>query len=140
MRVRVASWPLITTEESFKLPKLKPGHIADTYEATEGTITRLDPSKLIEKKQEVLANRLKKIDDPLLLRMQKKQEVRTVISKLFFDIDSWERLAQLQSSSLKSAPQGSFMLIARLPALSKHSLPPHRRCYRPLMIPIPNLY
>ena len=48
----------------FKLPKLNPGHIADT---------RLDGSKLLPKDQQVLANGIKKIEDPVQLVKQKKE-------------------------------------------------------------------
>lgn len=75
MRAKAAS--NATTEAPFKLPKLRPGHIADTYETTEGNITRLDQSKLIDKEQQALANRIKKIDDPLQIQ-KKKKEVRTL--------------------------------------------------------------
>jgi hypothetical protein len=67
--------PASRTEAPFKLPKLKPGHIADTYEKTDGNITRLDHSKLVDKKQQAQANGIKKIEDPLAMKKQ-KLEVR----------------------------------------------------------------
>ena len=84
MRAKAASQQPVTatTEAPFKLPKLKPGHIADTYEKTEGNITRLDQSQLVDKKQQALANSIKKIDDPLQIRKQKK-EVRTLTSMIW---------------------------------------------------------
>jgi hypothetical protein len=57
----------------FKLPKLNPGHIADTCSTTQGAITRLDGSKLLPKDQQVLANGIKKIEDPVQLVKQKKE-------------------------------------------------------------------
>ena len=65
----------VKAEAPFKLPKLQPGHIADTYEKTDGNITRLDHSKLVDKMQQVMANGIKKIEDPLAIKKQ-KQEVR----------------------------------------------------------------
>jgi hypothetical protein len=65
----------VKAEAPFKLPKLKPGHIADTYEKTDGNITRLDHSKLVDKKQQAMANGIKKIEDPLAIKKQ-KLEVR----------------------------------------------------------------
>lgn len=59
----------------FKLPKLTPAHIADTHETTDGNITRLDHSKLVDKNQKALANGIKKIEDPIQAKKQ-KQEVR----------------------------------------------------------------
>jgi hypothetical protein len=77
MRAKAAAQPVAATEAPFKLPKLKPGHIADTYEKTDGNITRLDHSKLVDKKQQTLANGIKKIEDPLQIKKQKK-EVRSL--------------------------------------------------------------
>lgn len=71
MRAKATSQP--TPDAPFKLPKLNPGHIADTYEKTEGNITRLDHSKLIDKKQQALANGIKKIEDPLQVKKQRKE-------------------------------------------------------------------
>ena len=79
MRAKAALQPSAAPEVPFKLPKLRPGHIADTYEKTEGNITRLDHSKLIDKKQLALANGIKKIDDPLTDKRQRK-EVRATSS------------------------------------------------------------
>jgi hypothetical protein len=74
-----AKQPVSRPDAPFKLPKLNPGHISDTYEKTEGNITRLDHSKLIDKKQQALANGIKKIEDPIALKRQRK-EVRSCIS------------------------------------------------------------
>lgn len=80
MRAKAAGKPTAAPEVPFKLPKLKPGHLADTYEKTDGSITRLDHSKLVDKKQQALANGIKKIDDPLAIKRQ-KMEVRTIFLK-----------------------------------------------------------
>ena len=76
MRAKAAQ-PAAQTDSAFRLPKLQPGRIADTYEKTDGNITRLDHSKLVDKKQQALANGIKKIDDPLQIKKQ-KQEVRSI--------------------------------------------------------------
>lgn len=73
MRLKAALQPVAAPEVPFKLPKLRPGHIADTYEKTEGNITRLDHSKLIDKKQLALANGIKKIDDPVADKRRRKE-------------------------------------------------------------------
>lgn len=75
MRAKAAQ-PAARTEAPFKLPKLASGRIADTYEKTQGNITRLDHSKLVDKNQAALANGIKKIEDPLQVKKQ-KQEVRS---------------------------------------------------------------
>lgn len=80
MRAQAAQ-PAVKTDAPFRLPKLQPGHIADTYEKTDGNITRLDHSKLIDKKQQALANGIKKIEDPLQIKRQ-KQEVRSILHLL----------------------------------------------------------
>ena len=55
----------------FKLPKLAAGPVADTYTKTQGNITRLDSSKLMNKRDQVLANGVRKIEDPVAVKQQK---------------------------------------------------------------------
>jgi hypothetical protein len=55
----------------FRLPKLNPGIIAETSLKTEGSITRVDPSKLINSQQRALAEGSKKIEDPVQVKKQK---------------------------------------------------------------------
>jgi len=71
-RMRAKPPAIPVADAPFRLPRLRPGHIADTHETTEGNITRLDHSKLLDKEQMALANRIKKIDDPL--QVQKNQK------------------------------------------------------------------
>ena len=78
MQAKAASQPAATAGATFRLPKLRPGHIADTHESSDGNITRLDESKLVDRSQQTLANGVKKIDDPLHVMKQKKQEVSTI--------------------------------------------------------------
>jgi hypothetical protein len=85
MRAKAAGKPTAAPDVPFKLPKLKPGHLADTYEKTDGSITRLDHSKLVDKKQQALANGIKKIDDPLAIKRQ-KMEVRTIFPEISNDL------------------------------------------------------
>ncbi len=73
MRANTAGQSVTVPDTPFKLPKLRPGHIADTYEKTEGNIARLDHSKLIDKKQLALANGIKKIDDPIADKRRRKE-------------------------------------------------------------------
>ena len=80
MRAKAALQPSAAPEVPFKLPKLRPGHIAETYEKTEGNITRLDHSKLIDKKQLALANSIKKIDDPIADKRKRKEVCATFFS------------------------------------------------------------
>jgi hypothetical protein len=92
MRAKAAGKPTATPNVPFRLPKLRPGHLADTHEKTEGNITRLDHAKLVDKKQQALANGIKKIDDPLAIK-KKKLEVRSNFSNTFLDGRVWYRLA-----------------------------------------------
>jgi hypothetical protein len=68
---QAAGPPKSTSDAPFKLPKLRPGHIADTYTTTKGNITRLDSSKLVNKRDQILANGVKKIEDPVAIKRQK---------------------------------------------------------------------
>ena len=76
MRSQAAGKLTTAADAPFKLPRLRPGHLADTLERTDGSITRLDHAKLVDKKQQALANGIKKIEDPLAVKKQ-KQEVCT---------------------------------------------------------------
>ena len=62
-----------TSEAAFKLPKLQPGHIADTFSSTVGAVTKLDASKLLSQIERTLANGVKKIEDPVQLKRLKKE-------------------------------------------------------------------
>jgi len=86
MRAKAALQPSAAPEVPFKLPKLRPGHIADTYEKTEGNITRLDHSKLIDKKQLALANSIKKIDDPIADKRKRKEEKLATAGAAWFNM------------------------------------------------------
>lgn len=76
LREKASSHP--TAEKPFTLPKLKPTQLPDTYLTTKGSITRLDQSKLVPEKDRALANGVKKIEDPVVAKRQRK-EVRTHI-------------------------------------------------------------
>jgi hypothetical protein len=91
MRAKAAGKPTAAQNVPFKLPKLRPSHLAETHEKIEGNITRLDHSKLIDKKQQALANGIKKIDDPLAVKEQ-KIEVRTKPLPVTTDC-IWQRTA-----------------------------------------------
>lgn len=65
---------VVDAARPFKLPKLNPGQIAGGFFQTNGSITRLDSSKLIDEKQQALANGVKKIEDPILA-IKKSAEV-----------------------------------------------------------------
>lgn len=79
MRAKAAGKTVPAPNVPFKLPKLMPGHIADTHEKTEGNITRLDHSKLIDKEQQALANGIKKIEDPLKIKKQRTEVCTAVL-------------------------------------------------------------
>lgn len=62
-----------TSDALFKLPRLDPGHITQDIITTKGSITRLDTSSLVNKKDKALANGVKKIEDPIAIRKQKQE-------------------------------------------------------------------
>ncbi|KAI4702830.1 hypothetical protein J4E89_010167 [Alternaria sp. Ai002NY15] len=87
MRAKAATaQPANKSDAPFRLPKLQPGHIADTYEKTDGNITRLDHSKLVDKKQQALANGTKKIEDPLQIKKQKQEEKKATAGAQWFNM------------------------------------------------------
>lgn len=72
MRAKQASSQTLPSNAPFRLPKLRPGHIADTYLKTDGSVTRPDPSQLISAKDRALADGVKKIEDPVQVKEQKE--------------------------------------------------------------------
>ncbi|KAJ4366908.1 dTDP-fucopyranose mutase [Neocucurbitaria cava] len=97
MRAKAAVQPAPRADAPFKLPKLNPGYIADTYEKTEGNITRLDNTKLIDRKQQVLADGIKKIEDPIRLKKQKKlEEKRATAGAQWFNMPKTELTPELR--------------------------------------------
>ncbi|KAF1829894.1 Fcf2-domain-containing protein [Decorospora gaudefroyi] len=91
-----AAHPVTRPDAPFKLPKLKPGHIADTYEKTDGNITRLDHSKLVDKKQAALANGIKKINDPLQIKKRKQEEKKATAGAQWFNMPKTELTPELR--------------------------------------------
>jgi hypothetical protein len=79
LRAKQAASQKAAADAPFKLPRLKPGHIADSSVTKDG---KLDPSKLIDKEQRTLANGIKKIEDPIQVKKQ-KQQVRTICLRLW---------------------------------------------------------
>ncbi|KAF2819150.1 Fcf2-domain-containing protein [Ophiobolus disseminans] len=96
MRAKAAGKPTAAPDVPFKLPKLRPGQLADTYEKTEGSITRLDHSKLIDKKQQALANGIKKIDDPIAAKRQKLEEKKATAGKEWFNMPKTDLTPELR--------------------------------------------
>merc|ERR1711907_361288 len=95
MRAKAAQ-PAAKTEAPFKLPKLAPGHIADTYEKTQGSITRLDHSKLVDKNQMALASGIKKIEDPLQVKRQKQEEKKATAGSQWFNMPKTDLTPELR--------------------------------------------
>ncbi|KAJ4302841.1 dTDP-fucopyranose mutase [Kalmusia sp. IMI 367209] len=87
-----------TRDAPFKLPKLNPGHIANTYSKTQGAITKLDSSKLLSKKELSLANAVKKIEDPVQLKKQKKRvkEKKATAGSDWFNLPRTEMTPELR--------------------------------------------
>ncbi|KAH4848953.1 hypothetical protein HBH70_033640 [Parastagonospora nodorum] len=96
MRAKAAGKPTATPDAPFRLPKLRPGHLADTYEKTDGSITRLDHSKLIDKKQQALANGIKKIEDPLVVKKQKIEEKKATAGAQWFNMPKTDLTPELR--------------------------------------------
>ena len=82
LRARQAALQSTAKDTPFKLPHLRPGHIADSYVIKDGSRTKLDPSKLIDKEQRALADGFKKIEDPIAIKKQKKEVCRSLLSTL----------------------------------------------------------
>jgi len=78
MRAKQVASPPVAPDAPFKLPKLKPGHVADSYLKTEGGRRRLDPTKVVDEQHRALALGIKKIEDPLVVRKQKAEVCRII--------------------------------------------------------------
>ncbi|KAF1948725.1 Fcf2-domain-containing protein [Byssothecium circinans] len=80
----------------FKLPKLNPGHIADNLLKTQGAITRLDSSKLVNQKEQALANGIKKIEDPIAVKKQHKEEKKATAGPDWFNLPRTDLTPELR--------------------------------------------
>ncbi|KAF2262097.1 rRNA-processing protein FCF2 [Lojkania enalia] len=96
MRGKQASSQTIPTDAPLKFPKLKPGKIADAYLNTKGSITRADPSKLIDEKDRALASGVKKIEDPIQLKKQKLEERKATAGVEWFNMPRTELTPELR--------------------------------------------
>jgi hypothetical protein len=127
MREKKASSQPTSSTATFKLPKLQAGHIADTYSKTQGKITRLDSSKLVNKRDQVLANGVKKIEDPVAIKRQKLEvsafvrALHTLLAvddnyPIFFLSRIWARLGFLPAP-LRAPYNHSYTEALHLPGL-----------------------
>ncbi|KAF2253837.1 Fcf2-domain-containing protein [Trematosphaeria pertusa] len=94
LREKASSHP--TAEKPFTLPKLKPTQLPDTYLTTKGSITRLDQSKLVPEKDRALANGVKKIEDPVVAKRQRKEEKKATAGSSWFDLPKLDVTPQLR--------------------------------------------
>ncbi|KAF2004469.1 Fcf2-domain-containing protein [Amniculicola lignicola CBS 123094] len=96
MRGKQAAALTNPTDAPFRLPKLKPGHIADNYLKTEGSVTRLDPAKLLDPKARVLAEGVKKIEDPIQAKKQKQEEKKATAGSKWFNLPKTDLTPELR--------------------------------------------
>jgi sporulation protein YlmC with PRC-barrel domain len=68
----------LRAKQTFNNEALHVGPVADVSLKTEGSVTRMDQSKLIDQKHRTLAEGVKKIEDPILVKKKKQLEVRTL--------------------------------------------------------------
>jgi hypothetical protein len=93
LRAKQAASQKAAADAPFKLPRLKPGHIADSSVTKDG---KLDPSKLIDKEQRTLANGIKKIEDPIQVKKQKQQEKKATAGSDWFNLPKTELTPELR--------------------------------------------
>jgi len=63
-----------------KFPRLNVGEIAQPYVRTNGDVARVDPSKLLGKRERDLANKIRKVEDPVAVKQR--------LSEVCFDVPS----------------------------------------------------
>jgi len=56
-----------------KLPRLNVGDIAQPYVRTDGEIARVDSSKLLSERERELANKIRKVEDPVAVKKKLSQ-------------------------------------------------------------------
>ncbi|PSN71192.1 rRNA-processing protein FCF2 [Corynespora cassiicola Philippines] len=97
LRAEQASKP--TSDVPFRLPKLNAGPVADTYLRPDG---RIDPTKLVSKKDQALANGIKKIEDPIQIKKQKlepltvSQEKKATAGSNWFNLPATDLTPELR--------------------------------------------
>ncbi|KAF2639087.1 Fcf2-domain-containing protein [Massarina eburnea CBS 473.64] len=95
-RMRETQTSVAAKDAPFKLPKLNPGHVADNLLKTQGSITRLDSSKLINEKEQSLANGIKKIEDPIAVKKQKQEEKKATAGSDWFNLPRTDMTPELR--------------------------------------------
>lgn len=81
-----------TKDKQFSFPKLSTGEIAKPYVSTTGQVAQVDSSRLLQEKDRVLADKIRKIEDPVALK-QKKAEVRDYFFLASFDPFHFQSIA-----------------------------------------------
>lgn len=52
----------------FRIPKLQANGVPEPYVQTDGDVARAEPGRLIRKEQRELANRVRKVEDPVVVK------------------------------------------------------------------------
>lgn len=60
-------------DKQFAFPKLNTGDIAKPYISTMGDVAQVDSSRLLQEKDRILANKIRKVEDPVVVKNQKAE-------------------------------------------------------------------
>ncbi|EKG14652.1 Fcf2 pre-rRNA processing [Macrophomina phaseolina MS6] len=70
----------------FRLPKLNAADIPAPYIQTNGDVARVDPSRLVDAKQRELANRIRKVEDPVAVKKKQLEEKKATAGEQWFNL------------------------------------------------------
>lgn len=87
--------------KQFSFPKLSTGDIAKPYVSTTGDVAQVDSSRLVQEKDRMLANKVRKIEDPVVLK-QKKAEVCIYFLITYTHVFAYEE--NIPNSLLEQSP------------------------------------
>lgn len=59
--------------KQFAFPKLNTGDIAKPYVSTTGDVAKIDSSRLLQEKDRILANKIRKVEDPVVVENRKAE-------------------------------------------------------------------
>ena len=68
------------SDKKYSFPKLNTGEIAKPYVSTTGDVARVDSSRLVQEKDRLLSNTIRKVEDPVVVQKKNAEVCRTILT------------------------------------------------------------
>ncbi|KAF2091148.1 rRNA-processing protein FCF2 [Saccharata proteae CBS 121410] len=81
---------------SFKLPKLDAGSLPSPYVQIDGEVAHVDSKRLLDSKQQRLANQIRKVEDPVVARKKLAEEKQATAGEKWYNMPKTDLTPELK--------------------------------------------